>query len=578
MTVSSATSGTGSTASTGSTSSSSSTSPTSSDTITTTGTTTSTSVDWTTLIQDEVEEYEAPATNYTNEITANQAKISAYTTLQTDLSTLASGLESLSTSVDNSLATNAFATRSATISSTGDVSASSALSMTVNSGSATGDHTLTISQLATPEKVMGSAQSSTSTALGYSGTFSLGLDGGTSASITVNSGMSLQDIVDTINAQTSTTNVQASIVEVSSGSYQMVLTGTQDAANISYSSTSGDDIMNELGVTDSSGAFTDVLQTSQAAEFSLDGIALTRDTNDITDVLSGVTFNLLQPTPSGTSLNISIGTDTTQISSDLQTFVTDYNAFRDAVLAQSATNSDGTASSSAVLFGDSTMQDIMEQLQTVLSGSVDGLTMANLGLSFNDNNELQLDTGTLATELSNNLSGVTSLLSAQTTTSSSQLNVVDTGTSPQSFTLDVTTDANGDLTGASVNGDSSLFTISGDSIVGNAGTAYAGMAFTYTGSTSQSITVTSTSGLASQIYQIANDASESTGSLQTLMNNLTQNDTDLQSEVDDIDADAQTYQTQLESEYANYQATIQSSNNTLQYLSALLNASSSSNS
>ncbi|MFX5998823.1 flagellar filament capping protein FliD, partial [Acinetobacter baumannii] len=91
---------------------------------------------------------------------------------------------------------------------------------------------------------------------------------------------------------------------------------------------------NKLGVTDSSGSFSTVLQTSQAAKFTLDGISLTRNTNDISDVLSGVTFDLLQSTPSGTSINISIGTDTSQIQSALETFVTNYNAFRDAVIAQ----------------------------------------------------------------------------------------------------------------------------------------------------------------------------------------------------------------------------------------------------
>ena len=69
--------------------------------------------------------------------------------------------------------------------------------------------------------------------------------------------MTLQDVADAINAQTSTTNVQASIVQVSSGSFELVLTGTQDAADISYSSTSGDDILNKLGVTDSTGAFSE---------------------------------------------------------------------------------------------------------------------------------------------------------------------------------------------------------------------------------------------------------------------------------------------------------------------------------
>jgi len=575
MTVSSATSSTSS--STSSTSSTSSDTSSSTDDVTTTGTSTSTSVDWTALITSEVNAKLAEATTISTKITANEAKVSAYQTLQSDLSTLASGLSSLSTSIVNSLATNVFATRSATITSTGDVSASSALSMTVDNGAATGDHTLQITQLAAAQKVMGTSQSSETSELGYSGTFTLGLSGGSTASITVNSTMTLQDVVDAINAQTTTTDVQASIVQVSSGSYEMVLTGTEDAADITYSSTSGDDILNKLGVTGSSGSFSDVLQTAQSAEFTLDGISMTRDTNDISDVLSGVTFDLLQATPSGTTLDISIGTDTSQISSALQTFVTDYNTFRDAVIAQEATNSDGTASSSAVLFGDGTMRDIMDQLQSALDTSVGGLSMSDLGLSFNDKNELELDTSTLSDILSSNLSGVTTLLSAQTTTSSSQLSVVDTGTDPQSFTLDLTVDSSGNLSSASVGGDSSLFTVSGDTIVGKSGTIYAGMAFTYSGTTSQSITVTSTSGIASQIYQIANTNSSTTsGSLQTLISNLQTTDDTLTQQVDDIDSAAATFKTQLETQYANYQAAIESANNTLTYLKALLNSGSSS--
>src|SRR5262245_43876265 len=272
MTVSSATS-------------TSSTTSGSSSSVTTSGTSNTSTIDWSALIQAAVNAKLAQATSISTKITNNQAKISAYQALQTALATLASGLTSLSSSIVNSLATNAFATRAATISSTGDVSASSALSMSVDNGAATGDHTLQISQLAAAEKVIGASQSSQSTALGYSGTFSLGLAGGATSSITITSSMTMQDVVDAINAQTSTTNVQASIVQVSSGSYEMVLTGTQDAADITYSSTSGDDILNKLGVTDTSGAFSNVVQLAQSAEFTLDGISMTRDTNDITDVL-----------------------------------------------------------------------------------------------------------------------------------------------------------------------------------------------------------------------------------------------------------------------------------------------------
>ena len=542
--------------------------------MTTSGTSTSTGIDWNLLIQAAVNAKLAKATAVSTKITANQAKITAYQKLQTDLSKLSSDLASLSTSIINPFATNAFAARSATIGATGNVNAGSALSMTVENGAATGDHTLQLSQIATAQKVAGATQSSQTTPLGFSGTFSLGLAGGGSASITVTSGMSLRDVADAINAQSSTSNVGASIVQVSSGSYELVLTGTQDAADISYSSTSGDDILNKLGVTDSTAAFSNVLQTAQEAKFTLDGIALTRNSNEITDVLSGITFDLLQPTPSGASLNISVGPDTDQITNALQTFVTDYNAFRDDVIAQQTTNPDGTASSNSVLFGDGTMRQIMTQIEQVLGTSVNGFTMSDIGLSFNQQNELVLNTGTLSTALSTNLSGVTALLSAQTKTSSSQLGVVNTGTSPESFTLDVTVDASGNLTGASVGGDSSLFTISGNSIIGKSGTIYAGMAFTYTGSTAQSITVTSTSGLATQIAQIAKEASANSGSLQTQIDSLQTQDSTMQQKVNDINNAAAAFQNQLEMQYAKYQAAIQSADNTLNYLTAILNAKS----
>jgi flagellar hook-associated protein 2 len=561
--------------STTSTTSTSTSSTSSTNSTSTSGTKTTSSVDWNALITSQVNAKLARATTIQTSITSNQAKITAYQSLQTSLGTLATAASSLSNSIQNSLSSSVFATRSATISSTGDVSASSSLSMSVASGAATGDHTLQIEQVATAQKVIGSSVADQTASLGYTGTFSIGLAGGTSADISITSSMTLQDVADTINNQTSTTNVQASVIEISSGSYELVLSGTKDAADIQTSSVSGDDVLNKLGVTDSSGSFTDVLQTSQSAKLKLDGVELTRDTNDISDVLSGVTFSLLQATTSGTTLNISIGTDTSQIQTALQTFVTDYNAVRDFVNTQQQTNSDGTASSSSVLFGDGTMRNIITRAEQAMNTTVGSMSLSDLGLSFNTKNELVLDTSKLSTTLTNNLSGAISLLSAQTTTSSSDLSVIDTGSSaPASFSLDLAVDSSGNLTSASVGGDSSLFTVSGHSIVGNSGTAYAGMAFTYSGSTSKSVTVTSTSGIAAQIYNIANtDSSTTSGSLQDLIENLTTQDDTMQQQIDDIDANATEYQTALKNQYAKYESAISTANSTLDYLSALLNKS-----
>jgi flagellar hook-associated protein 2 len=218
------------------------------------------------------------------------------------------------------------------------------------------------------------------------------------------------------------------------------------------------------------------------------------------------------------------------------------------------------------------MRTIMTQMEQALNSSIGGLSLSDLGLSFNTTNDLELDTSVLSTTLSQNLAGAMALLSAQTTTSSSSLSVVNTGSSPPaSFTLDLAVDSSGALTSASVGGDSSLFTVSGNSIIGNAGTVYSGMAFTYSGSASTSVTVTSTTGIAAQIYNLAKSSSNTTtGSIQTLITNLQTRDDSMQQQIDDINSRAALYKTMLTNQYAKYQSAISTANSTLDYLSALL--------
>lgn len=542
---------------------------------TTSGTKTTTSVDWDALIETMVATKTQAATTIETSITANEAKIAAYQQLQTLLATVATDTTSLAKSIVNSLSSSAYGARAATISSTGDVSASSAVSMAISNGAATGDHTLTVTQIATAHKVIGTSVASKATDLGVTGTFTLGLEGGTSADISITSGMTLEDLVDTINAQSSTTNVQASIIQISSNQYEMILTATKDNASIATSVVSGDDVLTSLGVTDSTGAFTDVLQAPQPAIFSVDGISLTRDTNNITDVLSGVSFSLLQSTPTGSTVDISIEVDTSSIQSVLQQFVTSYNAVRDYVTSQQTLTSSGTADTSSVLFGDGTMRNVMTQMEQVLNSIIGGMSMSDLGLSFSSTNDLVLDTSTLATTLADNLDGVISLLATKTSTSSSSLAVVNTSSSPPaSFVMDISVDESGALS-ASVNGDSSMFTVSGRTIIGAAGTIYSGMAFTYSGSSSKSVTVKSTTGIAAQINAIATAASnKSSGSLQDLITNLQSQDDRMQQQIDDINERAAIYRAMLVTQYAKYQSAISTANSTLDYLSALLNASS----
>ena len=130
---------------------------------------------------------------------------------------------------------------------------------------------------------------SSTDALGVSGTFQLYNASGTGVDITVSATATLDDIKTAINAQTTTTGVTASITTVDSTTSRLVLTSS-DGSTITYDDASGS-VLSDLGLGQTSAA--DQVQVAQGAILTVDGVSgITRNTNTITDIVSGVTLNL----------------------------------------------------------------------------------------------------------------------------------------------------------------------------------------------------------------------------------------------------------------------------------------------
>lgn len=560
---------------------------TSSGSSTTSSVSSSSDIDWNALIETAVQAKLSKADSIDLKITANEAKIAAYQELQSLLSDLADAADALrAVSGTSNSATDVFLQRSAYLTANGSVDAASSVSATVDRGTAVGSYDLKILQLAKSHKVAGSEQSSKSTDLGYSGVISLGTAEGGSADIAITETMSLADIAEAINGASNATGVQATVLQVSSSSYRLVLSSAETGEAIVASSVSGDDVLASLGVTASDGSFATVLQESQKAIVTLDGITATRDSNDIDDLLDGVTLHLYQTTqsdPNSTSDNsitLEVGADVSAAKTAVETLVTAYNSFRDYVSTQQSLAADGTASDDAVLFGDGTMRSTSLAIYDALTRTIGGDSMSLLGMSFDTDGTLVLDDDVLDNALLSDLDSVKALLSFQMNASSSQLMLLSRGTDlPPDFKLDLTVDGSGALTSASVNGNSSLFTVNGTRIIGAAGTPYEGYTFVYAGSTSQSISVSVSTGIAELLYNAADTAADtSDGSLQTLIDNLTETDTTLQSNSDSIRSAAETYRTNLTNRYARYQAAISAAESTQSYLTALIDQWNSSSS
>ncbi|WP_370673906.1 flagellar filament capping protein FliD [Pleomorphomonas sp. PLEO] len=392
--------------------------------------------------------------------------------------------------------------------------------------------------------------------------------------------MSLSDIASAINNQSSTSGVKATVLKVSDSSSELILTTADTGQTISVSDTDG--ILKNMGVIDDKGAFADELQASQQAKFTIDDVSITRSSNEIDDVIDGMTFYLTGTTGQGESVTVEVDQNLSDIKSAVSSFVDAYNAYRKWALTQQETSSSGGASSDSALFGDSTIRAINQQVASALTFSLNDVSMSSIGLSLDENNELVLDEDTLNNVLNSDPSTIQKLFSYTYESSSSDLGILYRGSNaPSSFKLDVTVDSSGNLTGATVDGQSGLFTVTstGHGLKGVAGTAYEGYTFVYNGSTSQSITVTQASGIAEQLYNITDAAiNDSDGSITTVVTSLQDKDDDYQDQIDTITDRADTYKQNLKTRYAKIQAKISTAQSTLDYLSALLDSQNSSSS
>jgi flagellar hook-associated protein 2 len=570
------------------------TSATGTGTVVTTGSTTyisstASGLDTSSLISAAVATMTAPVTTIDAQISTNQNKISAYSDVQILLSDLSSSIDALTSSTNLSTGTtSAFANTEATVSSSdASVAASSILSASSDSSATDGSYTLTVSQLATSMKVASSTMSDT-TALGETGSFTIAAADGTAATINVTSDMTLSDIASAISAQSAATGVNATLVQVSSGQYTLVLSSADTGQAITATATSGDDVLTDIGVTSSSGGgFANVLQQAQDAVITLDGTTITRSSNTLDDVLPGVTLNLDGTTAAGDTVTLNIASDTSGVTSAVESFISAYNNLHDFLETQES-ETDGTVSSTAYLFADTTIRSLTSELDTLISGasasgSAGGASdaisyLSQLGITLDSSNDLELsDPTALSDALSANPDALQSFFQTSYSTSNSALTLMDnTSTVSQSFTLDIAADSSG-VTGVTVDGQSGLFTVSGDEIIGAAGTAYAGLTFAISATSDQSISVNLQQGFADSVVSLASQYGDSsTGLLENQISSLTSVDTDLANQAATIESNASSYETTLISKYATMETEISAAQILQKEIDAVLNGSSSS--
>lgn len=312
-------------------------------------------------------------------------------------------------------AENAFAYNSAAISANKSVAGSSYVSVTAAPGTALQSYTITeISSLAAIQKqstgtfVIADADTTglvvaAAPASGQfkAGTFTIDSVNGPAIDITLDTSDTLNSIAQKFNNAASATGITATVVQISDGNFKLVFSslysGTDYAVDLNDTVTTVDDPDGVLDkIINGTGEFTEIDTTQAAADavFKLDGNTITRSTNSISDLVTGLTFNLLQKTPTGeapgdeTEITVNISPDTAVARGGIISFINAYNDLRTFAVEQTQLNSDGTYASTAVLANNAlfrtTMNTLAAKVSAVVSGIADGdpETLADLGITF----------------------------------------------------------------------------------------------------------------------------------------------------------------------------------------------------
>ncbi|RZQ55830.1 flagellar hook protein [Pseudidiomarina tainanensis] len=310
-----------------------------------------------------------------------EARISAYGKLQSALTKFQDANSALNL-------TPTFKATKSTVSS--DV-----LSVAAANNTPTGTFDVNVTSLARSYSIatQGVADSAAQIGTG-AGNVSFTLANGTSHSIDLADGAtSLEDMRAAIN--NAQTDVQASIVNDGSGTpYRLVLTssnpGTESAiSNLTFGGALAGNVSTD-GATE---------MAASNAQMTVNGIAITSQSNVVEDAIQGVTLSLAQQGQA----QVNITRDSESITKQVTDFVDSFNELQQ--LITDMTKYDTGSQVAGQLLGDSGVRTIESRLRSLLSETVNSqfTKLGDIGISRELGGKLKIDENALASAIENDL-------------------------------------------------------------------------------------------------------------------------------------------------------------------------------
>ena len=354
-----------------------------------------------------------------------ETKISEKNTSISAIGEIKSAMSTLSSSIKTLQGTTAFNPASNSTSLT--------ISISDPSIAKTLDSSITVSSLATGQTLAFTGFSSTSVVVGGG---SLKLERGdwssgsfvasstvSSSSLTVSATDTLSSLRDNINALNY--DVTASIVGSGNGTYNLVIksqTGAENALRITATESPSGSGLSSIDNSSTNGAKQTIAGADAA--INVDGMSLTRTTNNITDLFEGYQVNLLNTVSSAAKLTSSV--DSTSAKTNLQSFIDAINSARKVFEDKTFR---GTSSKSAgELATDPVVNRIKKRIESLTTSALSGfgssgVYLSNLGVRTEKDNTLSLNQSVLEKELKNNPTSLDAIFNSMYSSSSTLLTI-----------------------------------------------------------------------------------------------------------------------------------------------------------
>ncbi len=287
-----------------------------------------------------------------------------------------------------------------------------AFKITTNAKAVPGNYVVEVNKLAQAQTLTTQAKVSDQVA-------KLGAEGVTDRSLTITAGnppketkiplsddqTSLVELRDAINGAKA--GVTASIMRVGDNDYQLAVSSSTTGENnkISLQVDNDDQLGDILNYNATRGTGTAMKQTvaPQDAELTVNGTAIKRSTNSISDALQGVTIDLKTKTKTDEPQHLVISTNTAGTTDKIKEWVDSYNSLLDTFNALSkftpVKTGEAPNPTNGPLLGDNTLRGIQSSIKSALSAAQDNPELkglGNLGISTNTKTgKLEIDSAKL---------------------------------------------------------------------------------------------------------------------------------------------------------------------------------------